>query len=205
MYTIVMRDDKSLRITQKATLYQREKLVDKMQILIPNKYNDVDLSDFTVILKYKDQGSVAHMEILTKGEKQEYEEYSSYTLPIDTNLTQFAGDVEIRITLSKTDLENKTQYVLHTGEIIITISPLEDYYTFVTDESLEYIDKIVGNLDAKIEALNKISEIYDGTKADNIIRYEDGKIQLTANGVPIGDTASIIDSESGEDFKIVEF
>lgn len=205
MYTIVMRDDKSLRITQKATLYQREKLVDKMQILIPNKYNDVDLSDFTVILKYKDQSSVAHMEILTKGEKQEYEEYSSYTLPIDTNLTQFAGDVEIRITLSKTDLENKTQYVLHTGEIIITISPLEDYYTFVTDESLEYIDKIVGNLDAKIEALNKISEIYDGTKADNIIRYEDGKIQLTANGVPIGDTASIIDSESGEDFKIVEF
>lgn len=205
MYTIKMNDDKSLRATQKATIYQREKLVDKMQFFIPNTYENVDLTDFTTVLKYKDQAAVAHMELLTKDEKQEYEGYTTYTLPIDTNLTQFAGDIEIRITLSKTDLENKIQYVLHTGEYVITILPLEDYYTFVTDESLEYIDKIVGNLDAKIEALNKISEIYDGTKADNIIRYEDGKIQLTANGVPIGDTASIIDSESGEDFKIVEF
>ena len=205
MYTIKMNDDKSLRATQKTILYQREKLVDKMQFLIPNTYEDVDLTDFTTVLKYKDQGSVAHMEILTKDETQGYEGYTTYTLPIDTNLTQFAGDIEIRLTLLKTDLENKTQYVLHTGEIIITISTLEDYYTFVTDESLEYIDKIVGNLDAKIEALNKISEIYDETKVDNIVRYEDGKIQLTSNGIPIGDSVSVIDSESGEDFKIIEF
>ena len=145
------------------------------------------------------------MEILTKDEEQEYEGYTAYTLPIDTNLTQFAGDVEIRITLLKVDLENKIQYVLHTGECVVTILPLEDYYTFVTDESLEYIDKIVGNLDAKIDALNKISEIYDETKVDNIVRYEDGKIQLTSNGIPIGDSVSVIDSENGESLKIVEF
>lgn len=205
MYTIKMNDDKSLRATQKATIYQREKLVDKMQFFIPNTYENVDLTDFTTVLKYKDQAAVAHMELLTKDEKQEYEGYITYTLPIDTNLTQFAGDIEIRITLSKTDLENKIQYVLHTGEYVITILPLEDYYTFVTDESLEYIDKIVGDLDAKIEALNKISEIYDETKVDNIVRYEDGKIQLTSNGIPIGDSVSVIDSESGEDFKIIEF
>ena len=188
MYTIKMNDDKSLRATQKATIYQREKLVDKMQFFIPNTYENVDLTDFTTVLKYKDQAAVAHMELLTKDEKQEYEGYTTYTLPIDTNLTQFAGDIEIRITLSKTDLENKIQYVLHTGEYVITILPLEDYYTFVTDESLEYIDKIVGDLDAKIEALNKISEIYDETKVDNIVRYEDGKIQLTSNGIPIGES-----------------
>ena len=205
MYTIKMNDDKSLRATQKATIYQREKLVDKMQFFIPNTYENVDLTDFTTVLKYKDQAAVAHMELLTKDEKQEYEGYTTYTLPIDTNLTQFAGDIEIRITLSKTDLENKIQYVLHTGEYVITILPLEDYYTFVTDESLEYIDKIVGDLDAKIEALNKISEIYDETKVDNIVRYEDGKIQLISNGIPIGDSVSVIDSESGEDFKIIEF
>lgn len=205
MYTIKMNDDKSLRITEKVTLYQREKLVDKMRFLIPSKYKDVDLSDFTTILKYKDQASVAHMEILTKSENQEYEEYLEYVLPIDTDLTQFAGDIEIRITLLKTDLENKTQYILHTGEAIITISPLEDYYTFVTDESLEYIDKIVGDLNTKIEMLNKISEVYDGTKADDIIRYEDGKIQLTANGIPIGSQVSIIDAENADELKIVEF
>ena len=33
MYSIVMQNDKSLRVTQKTTLYQREKLVDKIQFL----------------------------------------------------------------------------------------------------------------------------------------------------------------------------
>ena len=60
MYTIVMRDDKSLRVTQKTTLYQREKLVDKIEILIPQQYEEMDLSEFTAILKYLDQGNVAH-------------------------------------------------------------------------------------------------------------------------------------------------
>ena len=210
MYIIKMNDDKSLRATQKATIYQREKLVDKMQFLILNQYENTDLTDFTTILKYKDQGQVAHMEILTKDQTQEYkgQGYTTYTLPIDTNLTQFAGDVELRITLLKVDLENKIQYVLHTGECVITVLPLEDYYTFVTDESLEYIDKIVGDLDAKIEALNKISEIYDTEKADNIT-YEDNKIQLTSNGQKIGNYITIDGSggepTTGDEFKIIEF
>ena len=206
MYSIVMQNNKSLRVTQKTMLYQREKLVDKIQFLIPPKYEELDLSDFSAILKYKDQGGVAHMEILEK-DIETYNGYSKYTLPVDTNLTQFAGDIRIRITLSKTDLENKKQYVLHTGETVISISPLEDYYAFVTDESLEYIDQIVGNLDAKIEALSKISETYDKEKADNIT-YDNNKIQLTSNGQKIGDYITIEDGGGGiigNEFDIIEF
>lgn len=203
MYTIVMRNDKSLRITQKTTLYQREKLVDKMQFLIPLKYEELDLSDFKAILKYKDQANVAHMEILTK-DTESYNGYSRYILPVDTNLTKFAGDINIRVTLTKTDLENKKQYVLHTGEAAIPILPLSDYYAFVTDESLESIDQIIGNLDAKIEALNKISEIYDSSKADNIVKH-DGKVQLSSNGVLIGDAINIPDGITSDEIEVVEF
>lgn len=71
MYTIVMRDDKSLRITEKATLYQREKLIDKIQFLIPKTYEGTDISGFTATLKYVDQGNVAHMEILTLTEDED--------------------------------------------------------------------------------------------------------------------------------------
>ncbi len=191
MYTIVMRDDKSLRITEKATLYQREKSIDKIQFLIPKTYEGTDISGFTATLKYVDQGNVAHMEILTLTEDEEYPEYSKYILPVDTNMNQFSGDIKLRITLSKIDLDSRTQYVLHTGEVIITILPLEDYYAFVTDESLEKIDQIIGTIDTKIEALKKIAEIYDEEKADNIVRQKDGKIQLTSNGVLIGNSVSI--------------
>lgn len=191
MYTIVMRDDKSLRITEKATLYQREKSIDKIQFLIPKTYEGTDISGFTATLKYVDQGNVAHMEVLTLTEDEEYPEYSKYILPVDTNMNQFSGDIKLRITLSKIDLDSRTQYVLHTGEVIITILPLEDYYAFVTDESLEKIDQIIWAIDTKIEALKKIAEIYDEEKADNIVRQKDGKIQLTSNGVLIGNSVSI--------------
>ena len=43
MYTIVMGQDKSLITTVKETIYRREKLVDKIQFLIPQKYNDINL------------------------------------------------------------------------------------------------------------------------------------------------------------------
>ena len=105
MYTIVMRDDKSLRITEKATLYQREKSIDKIQFLIPKTYEGTDISGFTATLKYVDQGNVAHMEILTLTEDEEYPEYSKYILPVDTNMNQFSGDIKLRITLSKIDLD----------------------------------------------------------------------------------------------------
>ena len=206
MYSIVMQNDKSLRVTQKTTLYQREKLVDKIEILIPQQYEEMDLSEFTAILKYLDQGNVAHAEILTI-DKELYNGYLRCVFPVDTKLNQFAGGIRIRITLSKTDLENKKQYVLHTGETVISISPLEDYYAFVTDESLEYIDQIVGNLDAKIEVLSKISETYDKEKADNIT-YDNNKIQLTSNGQKIGDYITIEDGGGGiieNEFDIIEF
>ena len=63
LYTIVMNKNKELVTTVKTTLYQREKLIDKIQFLIPEMYNKLSLSDFTVILKYVDQANVPHAEI----------------------------------------------------------------------------------------------------------------------------------------------
>lgn len=53
-----MNDDKSLTATVVTTLYQREKLADKIQILIPQKYGDLKLVEFTALLKYVDQATV---------------------------------------------------------------------------------------------------------------------------------------------------
>lgn len=204
LYTIVMNKNKELVTTVKTTLYQREKLIDKIQFLIPEMYNKLSLSDFTVILKYVDQANVPHAEILRKDEEL-YKNKLRYTLPVDTNLTKFAGDVSIRLTFSKTDSETKTQYVMHTGETVISISPLSDYYHFVPDESLEFVDQLVGELNAKLEATDKIAETYDKRKADNL-SLDDNVLQLVSNGEKIGDAVTISENyvEDGE-FKVVEF
>lgn len=202
-----MNKYKELVTTVKTTLYQREKLVDKIQFLIPESYNDTSLADFTVVLKYVDQANVPHAEILVK-DGELYKNKLRFTLPIDTNLTKFSGDISIRLTLSKTDSETNTQYVLHTGEAIISISPLSDYYNFVPDESLEFVDQLVGQLSAKLEATDKMAEIYDKNKADDL-SYEGNKLQLTSNGEKIGKPVTISNSESSDPddgtFTVVEF
>ena len=202
-----MNKNKELITTVKTTLYQREKLVDKIQFLIPETYNDSTLSDFTAILKYVDQANVPHAEILIKDEEL-YKNKLRYTLPVDTNLTRFTGDVSVRLTFSKTDSETKTQYVLHTGEAIISISPLSDFYNFVPDESLEFVDQLVGQLNAKLEATDKIAESYDKSKADDL-SYEGNKLQLVSNGEKIGKSVTISNSESSDPdddtFTVVEF
>lgn len=184
-----MNEDKSLTETCKTTIYQRENLVDKIQFLFPQYYGDIALSDFKAVLKYVDQGNVAHSEILEKDEEL-YKDHLRYVLPVDTDITKFAGDIKLRISFIKIDVSTKRQYVMHTGELQFHVAPLDDYYKFAIDENLESIDKLIGDLTAKIEATDKIADIYNKTKADNIT-YQNNKIQLSANGEKIGDAITI--------------
>lgn len=194
MYTILMNSDKSLVCTSRTTLYQRDKLVDKLQILIPQTYEDINLSDFTAVLKYVDQGNEVHSEILIQDEELYKESYLRYTLPIDTNLTRFAGDIKICLTFNKVDMEEMREYSLNTGETTITIASLSDYYNFVSDKSLSVIDQKVNELNVKLEAIDKMATTYDETKADNIkLNKETSEIYLTAHDKQIGDKITIND------------
>lgn len=194
MYTILMNSDKSLICTVRTTLYQRDKLVDKLQILIPQTYEDIDLSDFTAVLKYVDQGNEVHSEILIKDEELYKDNYLRYTLPVDTDLTRFSGNIKICLTLNKVDMEELKEYSLNTGETTITVSPLSDYYTFVSDQSLSVIDQKVNELNVKLKAIDKMATTYDETKADNIKLDKDtSEIYLTSNNKQIGDKIAIND------------
>lgn len=194
MYTILMNSDKSLVCTIKTTLYQRDKLVDKLQILIPHTYEDINLSDFTAVLKYVDQGNEVHSEILIQDEELYKGSYLRYTLPVDTNLTRFAGDIKVCLTINKVDMEEMKEYSLNTGETTITIAPLSDYYKFVSDKSLSVIDQKVNELNVKLEAIDKMAATYDETKADNIkLDEETSEIYLTAHDKQIGNKITIND------------
>ena len=184
-----MNQDKSLTITTKTNIYRKENMVDKLKFLFPEKYQELELADCTATLKYTDTNNIPHAEILQKDEEL-YKGKLAYTLPLDSELTEFPGNINLRVTFTKIDMETQTQYVMHTGEVAITILPLSDYYNFVPEESLEFVDQMVGTLQAKIEAIEKLAETYDKEKADNIV-YEDNKLQLTSNGEKIGDVATI--------------
>lgn len=163
-----MNPDKSLVITKQTNIYRKENMVDKLKFLFPEKYQELELADCTATLKYTDTNNVPHAEILQKDEKL-YKGKLAYTLPLDSELTEFPGDINLRVTFTKLDMDTQTQYTMHTGEVTISILPLSDYYNFVPEESLEFVDQMVGTLQAKIEAIEKLAETYDKEKADNIV------------------------------------
>lgn len=188
MYTIVMNRNKVLETTIKKAIHQREKLVDKIQFLFPQTYGDLDISQCTAVLKYVDQVGEAHAEILEQSDEL-YKERVRFTLPVDTNLTKYAGDIKIRITLMKVDLGEPAEHVLHTSQTTIHVDTVDEYFYFSPDASLEFIDQLVGKIDSKIQLVQDTAEFYQESKADGIIRADDkdgAKIQLTSDGVPIG-------------------
>ena len=108
--------------------------MDKILFLFPTEYNGVSLSDFTATLTYVDVGNVAHTETLVKQEDL-YKEHIAYILPVDSKLTTFAGDIILRITLSKEDRLNKKKYVLRTGESELSIIPCRIILNICDEES----------------------------------------------------------------------
>ena len=149
MYTILMNENKELITTKTAALYQREQLVDQIQFLTPLTYNDVDLSQCTVVFKYTDIGNVIHRELLTfdgvyKNNKLKY------LLPVKTKLNQFAGTISGFLTFYTVDTETeKAQHILKTGETMITILPVRG-----VQESGE-IDIVLAEIAAKMATMEE--------------------------------------------------
>ena len=203
MYTFLLNKDKSLLATERIKIYQREKLVDKVQFILPQLYEEIDLTNknVSILLKYVDQEGNAQSEFLVKDDELYKDNYVRCELPIDTNITKFAGNITLHLTIIYLDVENQINQVMHSSETILTISPLKDMYVNINDKSLEILDQKIIELQASIEAANILNESIDKNKADDL-SYEDNTLQLMSNGKKIG-TPQTLDQLN--EFEIVNF
>lgn len=204
MYTILMKEDKSLVATSRSILRQYESLVDKIQFIIPKMYGDLDFStgDYQIVLKYVDQANIPHTVFLEKGEELYKENYINCILPVGIELTKFAGDITMYISVMDVNIEDETKVeVLHTNGITISITPLDDIYGFAPNESFQKMDQEILKLQVAIKANTILAEAIDQNKADDL-SYEDNTLSLMANGKKIG-TSHVLDQQ--KEIDIVEF
>ena len=131
MYTIIMDKYKNLNTTVRTSLYQNESMVDKIQFLIPPLYNDEDLSEYKVTLKYVDPNGNFHTEVLTL-DADLYKDYLRYELPVITNLTQVSGTITVRLTLTKSDNESVDK--LETNSTTISIQRPNGFVDYIPNE-----------------------------------------------------------------------
>ena len=197
MYTILVNDDNTLTTSVRERIMQRSKLVDSLHFLVSPTYKELDMTDFTVMMEYILPVSKEYVsEVLVKSEEL-YKEMLEYKLPFDTDLTKEAGEIEVKLTFSKVDLDadgNDIQYVRKISATSITIIPVESWCDIIPDKALDAIDQRIIKTDAQIKALLEANEITRLEKADNLVLDNENKeLYLTAEGNQIGDKVKLSD------------
>ena len=197
MYTILVNDDNTLTTSVRERIMQRSKLVDSLHFLVSPTYKELDMTDFTVTMEYILPVSKEYVsEVLVKSEEL-YKEMLEYKLPFDTDLTKEAGEIEVKLTFSKVDLDadgNDIQYVRKISATSITIVPIESWCDIIPDKALDAIDQRIIKTDAQIKALLEANEITRLEKADNLVLDNENKeLYLTAEGNQIGDKVKLSD------------
>lgn len=124
MATITFRMDtsKDLISTSNTKVYQHESKVDSIAFLLPTTYNEMDLGEFKVCLKYTDFTNQMHTVELEKDDEIYQDIFYRYIFEITSDMTKIAGELTFMIEVTKDE-----DCVLHTGPATLSILPWRDY------------------------------------------------------------------------------
>lgn len=210
MYTFLINEDNTLTCSIQDAIMERSKMVDKLHFLADPTYKGVDMTDYTVNLEYVLPISKRYKtEILTKSDEL-YKNKLEYILPFDTDLTSEPGDIQIQLTFLAATMDSDgttVQHVRKVGPGVIHIVPIQNWSDLIPDAALSSVDQRLLAAEAMLKALSDRNAAIFDSKADNL-SYIDQKLQLTANGKPIGNAVKItqesVETEDGS-LRVVEF
>lgn len=178
MYAIKMNaEDKSLETTVEAKIYQYERNIDTLVFLIPRYYEETNMADCAVMMRYLLPSGAGKSEELVMSPLPYNKDYYKYHLKLTTRFTENIGDIELWLNI----INLEGEVILKTGSVKLSISETKEITDYMVPEDLNQLDK----LDAKIKLLEKF-------KADDITSNAEGTgVQLKSKGMPIGNAAKI--------------
>lgn len=172
--TVWMNNDKSLIITKYNIIRKNDSSVPTLlYFLFPTEYHGVDLTDFSANLFYQIPNGDVYNVVLSH-EAELYKDHIKLTLPSAVDFTKYAGEVMIKIVLTK--VIDEVIYTLVTGECAINVQGVRDYYDDPTQGTIEHIEEEIAEINARLDqtanniSLNKITN----------------ELYLTNSGLPIG-------------------
>lgn len=189
MYAIKMEDTKELITTIRGTIYQNEKNADTLVFLLPRVYDETDMADCTVLMRYVLPSGSGRSEEIEMDPIPYNDEYYRYRLKAATRFTKEFGTITLWLTVFSRD----NTVILETGEASVPVLERKDIDDYMSDKDKSKLDL----LDEKVDKLQK-------EKADNLTYdKENRKLQLTADGERIGNDVTIPDDDysggSGDD------
>lgn len=193
-YTFLIGKNNYITTTHSERIVQGSKLVDDIKIYVLNEYNNLYMKDFQAIMYYRlpISGRWDSKE-LTSSEELYNDKYVEYLIPVDTWLTNEAGDVQFEIKFYNVSMGgevNINQYVRKTTDGIIHISSSKDWGSGIADSMLDTVDQRIIQLmmaQKRQEEMIEEAQVIMSSKADNIAKDEDtNEIYLTSQGIEIG-------------------
>ena len=117
-----MNEDKSLVKTARSVIYQGEKNADTIRFLIPKHYEDKDVANCKVVLKYRLPYEDEDINLqMSQNNNLLYDEYYCYETKIDADMTKSIGRIKIRIGIIGED----NSYILKSANTYIDIHSVE--------------------------------------------------------------------------------
>ena len=195
-YIFLLENDNEIIASHREVLMQRSKLVDEVWFLVNPKYKvDNDMSIFSVVLEYILPVSKHYYSLELIKDKEGYEEYLKYVVPLDSNLSAESGDVELQLSFVYAGLDadgNDIQKVRKTQHAKLPITPIAAWGDIIPDSALSALDQRILKMDAQMKYLEEMNQIVADSKADNI-KYDEttNELQLLSGNKEIGDKVTL--------------
>lgn len=195
MYTILVNDDHELVTTVRERIMQKSNLINKLHFLVPQNYDDLDMSNMTVIMEYVSPVSKEyHLDVLVKSEEL-YKDYLEYVVPFDTALTKEAGDIEVQLGFVYSEMlsDGKVKdYVRKTNTTTISIIPIAQWSLQIPDDVLTPLDQRLLMMQHQMNQIADFQEIIADNTPDSLIVDDEGKLSLGVDGESIGNKIDIL-------------
>ncbi len=187
---ILLKSNKTLVITKDTRLYQGENAVDKIIFYTPETYEDLDLSEFTVVLNYENAAQKVYNETLVSQESDK-DGFLMYVLPVTTKFTELAGEISMNLSILQQDEETGTSEVMHTNSVKKEIMTWDDYFKYYPNDSLSAIDNRILELDNKAKELKALADSIEDKTPDDL-KLTENLLQLSKDGEAIGAGVNVV-------------
>ena len=190
---IKMLSDKSLIMTKKSTLHQRESCVDNIYILIPTPYHELDMTMLVWTAEYVDPGKLTHVEILGQEEDLRDDKFLVLHFPVKSKFTYMAGINLLKLTGNGVDESTDEKFVFKTGEIEVEVEEMNDYFDRIPADVSTEIDAKIAELKAQTDKLAAIAEQNSESMARDLTYVSDGHVNLVDElGAPLGEGIDVV-------------
>lgn len=104
MYTILITNDNEMDVSVIEPVVEGSNRANKIRFLVPQMYEDLDMSEFTVTLEYVIPKSRWSYDYVLEPSEELYKGMLEYLYEITDEFTEEDGEVEVHLTFVKDDI-----------------------------------------------------------------------------------------------------